>query len=73
MLNSKSKFFPNGLANSSNQIGRNLMLHPLGYAEGKFDEFIASHRGPEGCCLYSHQFYNTKKKIILKEVIQYKF
>ncbi len=61
MLNSKNKFFPNGLANSSMQIGKNLMLHPLGYAEGKFEKFLASHRGPEGCCLYSHQFYQTKK------------
>ena len=62
LLNSKSKFFPNGLANSSNQVGKNLMLHPLGYVEGKFNKFLASHRGPEGCCLYSHEFYNTNKK-----------
>ena len=37
------------------------MLHPLGFVEGKFNKYIASQRGPEGCCLYSHQFYDTKK------------
>jgi len=61
LLNSKNKKYINGLANTSGQIGKNLMLHPLGYAEGSFKKFLASHVGPEGCCLYSHQFYNTNK------------
>lgn len=61
LLNSKCKRYKNGLANSSGQIGKNLMLHPLGFVEGKFNKYIASQRGPEGCCLYSHQFYDTKK------------
>ena len=62
LLASKNKYFKNGLANSSGLIGKNLMLHPLGYAEGKFESFMDSDFGPEGCCLYSHQFYETKKK-----------
>ena len=73
LLNSKTKYFKDGLANSSGLVGKNLMLHPLGFVEGIFDNFIESFKGPEGCCLYSHQFYGTKKKITLKEVIQYKF
>ena len=60
LLNSKNKKFPNGLANSSKLVGKNLMLHPLGYVEGIFKKYIASNIGPEGCCLASHQFYETK-------------
>ena len=61
LLNSSNKKFPNGLANSSGQLGKNLMLHPLGYVEGRFSKFLASNEGPEGCAIYSHQFYKTKK------------
>ena len=61
LLNSKNKRYSNGLANTSGQVGKNLMLHPLGFAEGRFKNFLASHVGPEGCCVYSHQFYNTNK------------
>lgn len=59
LLNSKSERFPTGLANRSDQVGRNLMLHPLGYVEGIFDENLDSHLGPQGCCIYSHQFYES--------------
>jgi choline dehydrogenase-like flavoprotein len=61
LLNSKNKNFPNGLANNSGQLGKNLMLHPLGFVEGQFDNFLGSNEGPEGCSIYSHQFYETKK------------
>jgi len=61
LLNSINKKFPKGLANSSGQLGKNLMLHPLGYVEGRFSKFLASNEGPEGCAIYSHQFYKTKK------------
>ncbi len=61
LLNSKSRKFPQGLANSSKLIGKNLMLHPLGYVEGVFKKFLASNIGPEGCCLASHEFYETDK------------
>ena len=59
LLNSANKFFPNGLANSSGLVGKNLMLHPLGFIEGKFDNFLGSFIGPEGCCIFSHEFYET--------------
>jgi choline dehydrogenase-like flavoprotein len=61
LLTSKNKYFKKGLANSSGLVGKNLMLHPLGFVEGKFKKFMNSDFGPEGCCLYSHQFYKTKK------------
>ena len=63
LLNSANKLFPNGLANNSGLVGKNLMLHPLGFVEGKFDKFLASYLGPEGCCLFSHEFYETNKKL----------
>ena len=62
LLASKNKYFKNGLANSSGLIGKNLMLHPLGFVEGKFKKFINSDFGPEGCAVYSHEFYETKNK-----------
>ena len=61
LFNSSNKKFPNGLANNSGQLGKNLMLHPLGYVEGHFDKFLAANEGAEGCALYSHEFYETKK------------
>lgn len=62
LLNSSSKRYPKGLANSSGQLGKNLMLHPLGYIEGHFKKFLATNEGAEGCALYSHEFYETNKK-----------
>jgi choline dehydrogenase-like flavoprotein len=62
LLNSKNKKFPKGLANSSGLVGKNLMLHPLGYVEGTFSKFLASFKGPSGCCIASQEFYETRKK-----------
>jgi len=59
LLNSRSPYFPEGLANRSGLVGKNLMLHPLGFVEGVFDEPIKSHLGPQGCCILSQQFYET--------------
>ncbi len=59
LLNSVSSQFPEGLANRSGLVGKNLMLHPLGYVEGLFEPDLQGHRGPQGCCIYSHQFYET--------------
>jgi|TARA_Y100000031_G_scaffold89202_1_gene98132 choline dehydrogenase-like flavoprotein len=58
LLNSQSSQFPTGLANRSDQVGRNLMFHPYGYAVGVFEESL-SHMGPEGCCILSQEFYET--------------
>lgn len=60
LLNSRSSAFPDGLANRSGLVGKNLMLHPLGYVEGMLDEPLDSHLGPQGCCILSQEFYETK-------------
>jgi choline dehydrogenase-like flavoprotein len=60
LLQSRTEHHPEGLANSSDQVGRNLMLHPLGYVEGLFEEDLQSHLGPQGCCIASHEFYETR-------------
>ncbi|MCH9671674.1 MAG: GMC family oxidoreductase [Gammaproteobacteria bacterium] len=59
LLNSTSSRFPNGLANRSGLVGKNLMLHPWGRVQGVFDEPLDSNFGPQGCCLWSQEFYET--------------
>ncbi len=59
LLNSKSDAFPNGLLNNYDLVGRNLMIHPLAYVEGVFDESLNTSIGPQGCCIYSQEFYET--------------
>jgi choline dehydrogenase-like flavoprotein len=59
LLNSTSTQFPDGLANRSGLVGKNLMFHPWGHVHGVFDEPLRSHYGPGGCCLLSQEFYET--------------
>ena len=59
LLNSASSQFPDGLANSSGLVGKNLMFHPWGAVEGFFEPGLDSHLGPQGCCLLSQQFYES--------------
>ena len=59
LLNSRSALFPDGLANSSGQVGRNLMHHPCGYVLGLFDEDLGSEDGPRGSSMLSQEFYET--------------
>jgi choline dehydrogenase-like flavoprotein len=58
LLNSASGRFPNGLANSSGLVGKNLMFHPYGQAYGYVDEPTDSNRAPP-TCLWSKEFYET--------------
>jgi choline dehydrogenase-like flavoprotein len=58
LLNSKSARFPNGLANSSGQVGRNLMFHPYASVFGYVEEPTDANRAPP-TCLWSKQFYET--------------
>lgn len=60
LLNSKTENAPNGLGNSSGELGRNLMMHPLGYVEGLFSEELDTDIGPQGCMLYSLQHYRAQ-------------
>jgi len=59
LLNSRSKHFPDGLANRSGLVGKNLMFHPYGIITGVFDEALEGYKGPPGCSLMSHEFYET--------------
>ena len=58
LLNSTSKRFPDGLANSSGLVGRNLMFHPYAYISGRFEETLDGGRGPSNG-LWSQEFYET--------------
>jgi len=59
LLNSRSKLFPDGLANRSGLVGRNLMFHPYAMVTGIFDEPLEGYKGPTGCCIMSQEFYET--------------
>ena len=59
LLNSKSRYFPEGLANSNGMVGRNFMVHPTRFMEGIFKETLDGHIGPFGAPLYSQEFYET--------------
>ena len=58
LLNSKSKLFPDGLANSSGMVGRNFMLQAMTSLAGVFEERMDSEMGPL-LVAQSQQFYET--------------
>ncbi len=58
MLNSVSAKFPNGIANSSGLVGKNLMLHPYAQTYGYVEEPLDGNHGPP-LCLWSQEFYET--------------
>ena len=62
LLNSASARFPDGLANSSGLVGRNLMFHPYAMVTGLFPEPLEGYRGPKGCSLISQEFYETERE-----------
>jgi choline dehydrogenase-like flavoprotein len=45
LLNSASSMFPDGLANSSGQVGKNYMRHLTGSVYGIFEKPVKMHRG----------------------------
>jgi choline dehydrogenase-like flavoprotein len=59
LLASVSGRFPDGLANSSDQVGRNLMFHPFGFVSGVFEDELASYQGPLGVMLHCQEFYES--------------
>ena len=61
LLNSTSRSFPDGLANRSGLVGRNLMFHPYAMVNGVFDERLEGYQGPTGCGLMSQEFYETDR------------
>jgi choline dehydrogenase-like flavoprotein len=58
LLNSASSQHPEGLANSSGMVGRNLMFHPYASVEGVFAEVMDGPRGPHKN-LTCHEYYET--------------
>ena len=46
LLNSRSSQFPNGIANGSDQVGRNLMDHPLQLSWALAEKPVWPYRGP---------------------------
>ena len=61
LLNSRSKHFPDGLANRSGLVGTHLMFHPYAMMTGIFDEPLEGYKGPTGCCIMSQEFYDTDR------------
>ena len=59
LLASASGRYPKGLANSSGLVGKNLMFHPYTMITGFFDEPMEGYKGPSGCSITSHEFYET--------------
>lgn len=45
LLNSRTRAFPDGLANSSGQVGRNLMFNGAGFAMGQFEHEVNGYKG----------------------------
>ena len=60
LLNSASGRFPDGLANSSGLVGRNLMVHPWPQVHGYVDEEMDGDRGPM-TLMWSKEFYETDR------------
>jgi choline dehydrogenase-like flavoprotein len=60
LLLSASAEHPDGLANSSGLVGRNLMLHPNCAVFGFYDEDLDAWRGPAGQLIHSLEFYETR-------------
>ena len=58
LLNSASPAFPDGLANSSGLVGKNLMLHPWPQVFGYVDERVDGDRAPI-TVMWSKEFYET--------------
>lgn len=59
LLLSSSSRFPDGLANSSGLVGKNLMLHPYATVVGIYDEDLEDWLGPAGEYIGSMEFYET--------------
>lgn len=72
LLNSASERFPAGLANSSGQVGRNLMFHPYSLVRGRFEQKLDGFRGPR-VYMWSMQFYETDESRGFKRGYCYQF
>ena len=62
LLNSATSHFPNGLANSSGLIGKNLMVQSNQAVWGIMDKEIRSYKGPPSLAITEHWNYTDKGK-----------
>ncbi len=62
LLMSASNRFPDGLANSSGLVGRNLMVQTNQAVWARFDEEIRSYKGPPSLALTEHWNYTDEGK-----------
>ena len=60
LLISRSAAFPDGLANCSGLVGRNLMHHPTGLVTGLFAEDLEGYKGLFSQSIFSQEFYDTR-------------
>lgn len=59
LLMSADERHPNGLGNSSDQVGRNLMFHGLAMVEAWTDEILDPHKGVICAAAYTAEFAET--------------
>ncbi|MCC5973692.1 MAG: GMC family oxidoreductase [Rubellimicrobium sp.] len=59
MLLSRSKRFPEGIANDTGLVGRRLMHHPTGMVTGTFADAVEGWRGPFAVSILCQEFYET--------------
>ncbi|GAB4394322.1 MAG: GMC family oxidoreductase [Kiloniellaceae bacterium] len=62
LLNSASAMFPDGLANSSGQVGRNYMRHMTGSVYGIFDKPVNMYRGTTMAGIISDEARNDPSR-----------
>jgi choline dehydrogenase-like flavoprotein len=62
LLNSATGKFPNGLANSSGQVGRNYMRHMTGSVYGVFDKPVHMYRGTTMAGIVRDESGNNPKR-----------
>ena len=64
LLMSKSKLFPNGLANTSGVVGQNFMINGSGLADGEFEHEVHAHKGPVVTRI-THELFELDPKLNL--------
>jgi len=62
LLMSKSNMFPNGLANSSDQVGRNYMRHLTASVYARFDKPVSFYRGETMAGFLADEVKNNPKR-----------
>jgi choline dehydrogenase-like flavoprotein len=64
LLNSATAQFPDGLANSSGLVGRNLMVQLNQAAWGKVEREVRSYKAPPSLAITEHWNYRMRARII---------